>query len=107
MSGSSSYVKQAKAADPEFFHGNRHKLRGFCAQLTIKSVNIESWGNRPCTQYFADFIRIMATLNFDEASEIYQFRNGLRDEVRDLLIGRDVPSDYNEFVHLCIALDNA
>ncbi|KAJ8099525.1 hypothetical protein POJ06DRAFT_198052, partial [Lipomyces tetrasporus] len=38
MSGSSSYVKQAKAADPEFFHGNRRKLREFCAQLTIKFV---------------------------------------------------------------------
>ncbi|KAK9350590.1 hypothetical protein V1523DRAFT_419370 [Lipomyces doorenjongii] len=49
----------------------------------------------------------MATLQLDEASKIYEFRNGLRDEVRDLLIGREIPADLNAFVHLCIAVDSA
>jgi hypothetical protein len=167
------FARKAKAADPQFFHGDRKKLREFFAQVAIKfATNPELFpneeskvgyatsylrghafslyasmmpdgvmpfstfsdlrqflesafgdpdarttaehelrrlrqGDRPCTHYFADFTRIMATLQFDEASKIYEFRNGLRDEVRDLLIGRDIPSDYNAFVRLCISLDSA
>src|SRR5690606_33552239 len=35
------------------------------------------------------------------------FKNGLREELKDLLLARDLPEDFNAFAQLCIKLDNA
>ena len=49
----------------------------------------------------------MAILNLDEKSQVMWFRNGLREQVKDLLIARGLPTNFNDFVALCIKLDNA
>ena len=49
----------------------------------------------------------MTTLNWDTASQVAWFRHGLRDEVKDLLVGCDLPQPFDDFVQLCIRLDNA
>ncbi|KAK9318774.1 hypothetical protein V1517DRAFT_311303 [Lipomyces orientalis] len=62
-------------------------------------------GNGHCT-YLDDFHTHRGYFEFRQASKIYEFRSRLHDEVHDLLISRDVPSDYNDFVRLFVALDN-
>ena len=49
----------------------------------------------------------MAILNLDKKSQVMWFRNGLREQVKDLLIARDLSTNFNDFVALCIKLDNA
>jgi hypothetical protein len=64
-------------------------------------------GNEPCASYHASFVSYMATLDWDENSQIATFRRGLRPEIKDLLVGRDLPDTFDEYVSLCIRLDNS
>ena len=48
----------------------------------------------------------MAILNLDEKSQVMWFRNGLREQVKDLLIAQDLHTNFNYFVALCIKLNN-
>jgi hypothetical protein len=64
-------------------------------------------GTEPCTSYHARFVSYMAILDWDEKSQIATFRRGLRHEVKDLLVGRDTPDTFDEYVSLCIRLDNS
>jgi hypothetical protein len=64
-------------------------------------------GSDPCAAYHAQFVSYMAILGWDEKSKIATFKRGLRSEVKDLLVGRDIPTDFEEFVSLCIKLDNS
>jgi hypothetical protein len=47
-------------------------------------------GTEPCASYHACFVSYMAILDWDEKSQIATFRSGLRHEVKDLLVGRDL-----------------
>jgi hypothetical protein len=64
-------------------------------------------GTEPCASYHASFVSYMATLDWDENSQIATFRRGLRPEIKDLLVGRDLPDSFDEYVALCIRLDNS
>jgi hypothetical protein len=64
-------------------------------------------GTEPCASYHASFVSYMATLDWDENSKIATFRRGLRPEIKDLLVGRDLPDSFDEYVALCIRLDNS
>jgi hypothetical protein len=64
-------------------------------------------GTEPCASYHASFVSYMATLDWDENSQIATFRRGLRPEIKDLLVGRDLPDNFDEYVSLCIRLDNS
>jgi hypothetical protein len=48
-----------------------------------------------------------AILDWDEKSQIATFKRKLRKEVKDLLVGHDLPTKFEEFVSLCIKLDNS
>jgi hypothetical protein len=64
-------------------------------------------GTEPCASYHASFVSYMATLDWDENSQIATFRRGLRPEIKDLLVGRDLPDTFDDYVSLCIRLDNS
>ena len=64
-------------------------------------------GTDACSTYHSKFTSYMAVLSWDNSAQVSWFRNGLRDEVKDLLIARDLPEDFNQFVQLCIKMDNA
>jgi hypothetical protein len=64
-------------------------------------------GSDLCAAYHAQFVSYMAILGWDEKSKIATFKRGLHSEVKDLLVGRDIPTDFEEFVSLCIKLDNS
>lgn len=170
------HIKSARVADPDFFRGDRTKLKSFLAQCTIKfianarefpdegakiayaasflrdaafdwfaphlrmggskcdfgtfyelskalenafgdpdakataerEIRYLKQGNRPCSVYNADFQRITANLDWDESALLYWFRNGLRDEVKDILVGQTkVPTQLSDYINHCILLDNA
>src|SRR5690606_7148771 len=64
-------------------------------------------GDRPCSVYNAEFLSIMAYLGYNEQAKWFHYRDGLREELKDLLVGRaqDITS-LEEFMRLCIVLDN-
>jgi hypothetical protein len=64
-------------------------------------------GTEPCASYHASFVSYMATLDWEENSQIATFRRGLRPEIKDLLVRRDLPDTFDEYVSLCIRLDNS
>lgn len=64
-------------------------------------------GSKSASAYHAEFASIMSRLKWDEKAQISTFRDGLRDEIKDLLIAREVPASFSEFVALIIKLDNA
>src|SRR5690606_36263718 len=66
-------------------------------------------GNNSCASYYSKFVTIASKLNWNEDAKIYTFRTGLRDELKDLLVGKlDVPSDrLSTFANYMITLDNS
>jgi hypothetical protein len=62
--------------------------------------------NKPYVTYLNEFQRLMAPLEYDDDVQIEMNRHGLCEEIKDLLVGREVPEDFNEFSKLCIKLDN-
>jgi hypothetical protein len=48
----------------------------------------------------------MLKLDWNESTKIYMFRKGLRDEVKDLLVGKNHSQRFVEYVQQCISLDN-
>jgi hypothetical protein len=64
-------------------------------------------GNKSASAYHAEFSSIMSRLKWDEKAQISTFRDGLREEIKDLLISREIRDTMTEFVALIIKLDNA
>ena len=57
--------------------------------------------------YYTNFQNIINHLDLDDHAKIMFFRNGIREKVKELLIGRDkIPTTFVDFVQLCIRLDN-
>src|SRR4051794_11193403 len=57
--------------------------------------------------YYTNFQNIINLLELDDHAKIMFFRNGIREKVKELLVGRDkIPTIFPEFVQLCIRLDN-
>jgi hypothetical protein len=48
----------------------------------------------------------MAPLEYDDDVQIEINRHSLCKEIKDLLVGREVPEDFNKYSKLCIKLDN-
>ena len=61
-----------------------------------------------CAAYGSHFRELVVYLDWTDKSKIAAFKEGLKDQVRDLLITvRPKPTDFDEFVKICIELDNA
>lgn len=60
-----------------------------------------------CSAYYSQFVGLLAQLQWTEdAVKIHYFRRGLNDNIKDMLVGRDLPNTICEFAALCIKLDN-
>lgn len=60
-----------------------------------------------CSAYYSKFVTLIAQLGWTEdAVKIHYFRRGLKEEIKDLLVGRNLPNLITEFASLCIRLDN-
>ena len=71
-----------------------------------KLLNLKQ-GNEPCSVYHAKFSSLMAILKWDTPAQVSHFKRGLRDELKDLLVSiPDQPTTFDDYVKLCIKLDN-
>ena len=60
-----------------------------------------------CSSYYSQFVGLISQLGWKEdAVKIHYFRQGLKDNIKDQLIGRFLPDTTEEFPALCINLDN-
>jgi hypothetical protein len=63
-------------------------------------------GNRSASEYSADFRRLASDLNWGEAALVDQFRRGLRDDVKDLLLTLPLPTSLHEAISFSVRCDN-
>lgn len=85
---------RAGFADPDTYATAERDLE----ELTQKSS---------CSAYYSQFVALLSQLKWTEdAVKIHYFRRGLKDGIKDRLVGRDLPTTISEFAALCIKLDN-
>lgn len=85
---------QAGFADPDAYA---------TAERDLESLTQE----KSCSAYYSQFIGLISQLGWNEnAVKIHYFRQGLKDNIKDRLVGRDLPDTIEEFAALCIKLDN-
>jgi hypothetical protein len=63
-------------------------------------------GAREFSAFFADFQRLMATLGYDEEAKKSYLEDGLNDELLELMMAYDLPTDWHEYVTLLQRLDS-
>ena len=63
-------------------------------------------GNRSTATYASEFRQIASDLAWDDAALTDQFRSGLRDDVKDLMIAFTNPEDLTASISLAICCDN-
>ncbi|KAI0991507.1 hypothetical protein K3495_g16680, partial [Podosphaera aphanis] len=60
-----------------------------------------------CAAYYARIVSTFALLGWvDPKVQIYHFRKGLKETLKDALVGRKMSSTFTEFATECIQLDN-
>lgn len=63
--------------------------------------------DKSCAAYYSQFMTLISLLNWTEDSvKISLFHSGLKDSVKDLLIGKTKPTTFEAYAQLCISLDN-
>jgi hypothetical protein len=63
-------------------------------------------GNSSASEYASAFRRISCDLNWGEGALIDQFRRGLRNEVKDLLLTLPIPTTLQEAITFSVRCDN-
>jgi Retrotransposon gag protein len=63
-------------------------------------------GSKPAFDYAADFRQLAADLDWNDSALIHQFRVGLNEDVKDLMLHHDIPSTLDAMVALTIQIDN-
>lgn len=60
-----------------------------------------------CAAYYAKIVSIFSLLGWTEQRvQIHHFRKGLKELLKDALVGKKMPTTFPEFATQCIALDN-
>lgn len=77
-------------------------------QYATAEREIENLNQRgSCSSYYSQFVALIAQLGWTEDSvKIHYFRRGLKDSIKDNLVGKDCPTTISEFAALCVKLDN-
>ena len=63
-------------------------------------------GRRPAAHYAADFRSLAVDLDWNDASLMDQYRHGLNDSVKDMLIHYPIPASLDSLIALSVQLDN-
>lgn len=60
-----------------------------------------------CATYYAKMVSLFSRLGWTESKvQIHHFRMGLKDSVKDSLVGKKLPTEFPEYATYCISLDN-
>lgn len=87
-----------KAMDQVFDDPNR------CATAEAKLHNLRQ-GRRSVAEYTTEFRRWIADTTWNPAAQRSQFRQGLSEQIKDELARGDTPDDLENFIQLCIRID--
>jgi Retrotransposon gag protein len=63
-------------------------------------------GSQSASSYAADFRQLAADLDYNESTLIFQFQSGLNNDIKDMLLHFDHPSDLSSCVDMAIRCDN-
>lgn len=63
-------------------------------------------GNSPVFSYASEFRLLAASLDWNDAALIHQFRIGLNNDVKDLLLHHETPASLDSMINLAILIDN-
>ena len=75
-----------------------------CATAELKLHNLRQ-GNRSVAVYTAEFRRWVTDTTWNHAAQKSQFRRGLSEQMKDELARTDIPEDFEDFIQLCIRVD--
>ena len=71
------------------------------------ALNRLKQGNRSCSEYYAEFLKLSAPLEFNDAALRDTFKRGLADHVTDILVYvMEEPDSLSSLAKQCIAVDN-
>ena len=63
-------------------------------------------GNSPVFSYASEFRLLAASLDWNDAALIHQFRVGLSNDVKDMLLHHETPVSLDSMINLAILIDN-
>ena len=72
-----------------------------------RKLRVLKQGNNPISVYYSKFVEYMSVLQWDETAQISQFRQGLCEEVKDLMVHREKPKTMAGWYQTTLELDNA
>jgi hypothetical protein len=61
--------------------------------------------NGPISVYASRFLQLRSDLDWNESALLYQFKSGLSNEIKDLLLHHDIPDDLDSMVKLAVRID--
>lgn len=76
------------------------KAQAECKIMAIRQTTTVS-------AFASEFRNLLAIVGWEPTHARAQFRKGLKPAVLDLLVGKDVPADFEDFVKLCTKCDEA
>ena len=90
------------------FKSGMAKTFGEIDQTTVSANKLRklTQGTGMASHYAANFRQLATDLDWNESALINQFRFGLSDAVKDMLVHYDYPTKLNDFVELAIRIDN-
>lgn len=75
-------------------------------RLAINKIRQLRQGNRPASQYAAEFRLLACDIPWDEQALMEEFHRHLRDDVKDLMIAQPDPTDLSSAITLAVRYDN-
>lgn len=76
------------------------------ALLSATKIGSLRQGKRPLTAYAADFRELAADLDWNDSALIHQFRRGLNEDIKNLMINSATPAKLDDFISLAAQCDN-
>ena len=61
--------------------------------------------NGPISVYASRFLQLRSDLDWNESALLYQFKSGLSNEIKDLLLHHDIPDELDAMVKLAVRID--
>jgi hypothetical protein len=77
--------------------------RTYIAETRIRNLK---QNNQPASSYAAEFRSLASDIDWNQAALISQFKQGLKSEVKDMLLHHDHPTHLEGFINLAIKCDN-
>ena len=74
--------------------------------VAANKIRLLRQGTNTVSEYAAAFRRLICDLNWGDGAYVDQFRRGLRDDVKDLMLTVEIPKSLVEAIRTAVACDN-